>query len=111
MRMDVTEQELLREIEAIDAVLNQQSLTFYEIRKSLNILKSENHRYYLNIAAKLFLDIRDIYIEQLPVKNLYPKLDRALSLAIHLEKQVKSQFVERIPTLRPAQESERELVC
>ncbi len=111
MRMDEAEIELLREIEAIDAVLNQKALVFYEVRKSLNILKSQNYRYYIGISAKLFLDIRDIYIEQLPVIRLYPHLDRALLLAAHLEKQVRQQFKQRKQTARPAEEKELELTC
>jgi hypothetical protein len=78
------EKELLSEVSAVDAILNSNALVWLEIRKSLNILKSKNRKFYQTINQRLFLDFREIYINQLPHKRLYPRLDRALALAIKL---------------------------
>jgi len=111
MSMDVVEQELLMELEKIDAALNNKALVWYEIRKSLNILRTQNHRYYISLSNKLFMDIRAIYIEQLPLYRLFPHMDRALSLAHQLELRLRKQSRRLDRVHEPAIEREMEIAC
>ena len=57
------------------------------------------------------MDIRAIYIEQLPLYRLFPHMDRALSLAHQLELRLrkKSRRLDRIH--EPAVEREMEIAC
>lgn len=111
MNMDELERSLLEELNRIDALLNRQALTWYGIRKALNILSSHNQELYPNVLKHVFGDIRDMYIEQLPIERLYPRLDKVMELAYQLDQQLMTIPVLDEPTIRLPKEIELEIAC
>jgi hypothetical protein len=111
MTMDELERELLQAVERIDAVMNQKALTWYGVRKALNDLKTQNRRFYPNLTSHLFSDIREMYIEELPLWRLYPELDKAMALSIQLEKQLNPIPVLDEPAFKLPKMRELEIAC
>ncbi|MFC3152246.1 hypothetical protein ACFOEK_14520 [Litoribrevibacter euphylliae] len=111
MNMDELEYSLLEELTRIDALLNQQALTWYGIRKAINILNAHNQEYYPNLLAHVFNDIRTMYIDQTPIARLYPRLDHIMELALQLDQQITPVPILDEPTFKLPKEVVLEIAC
>lgn len=81
MNLEDLEVELLKEIEAVDALLNRDGEAWKQIRGSLNILKSSNRQHYSKIKRKLFMDFRMVADHQISDSDLGSHMDRAYEIA------------------------------
>ncbi|GLQ33618.1 hypothetical protein [Litoribrevibacter albus] len=111
MTMDELERHLRQELERIDAVLNQKALTWYGIRKAVNILKTRNHSHYPSLLRHVFMDIREMYIEQLSLDRLYPRLDLVMELAIRLDRRLSPVPLLDEPVFKLPTERTLEIAC
>lgn len=111
MTMDELERLLYQELQRLDAVLNRKALTWYGIRKALNILKTRNQNHYDSLLGHIFTDIREMYIEQLPLDRLYPCLDLTLELAVRFNKRLSPVPVLNDPVFKMPTERTMEIAC